>query len=157
MKLHTATLLAAASLALAATYPAATVADHDRNHKLYEGMEIYLGVSSADEIRTRLGAARPENAMHGGIPRGRDYYHVDVSLFDARSGGRISNALVDARVENLRLGGETRKLEPVRINGEVSYGEYFRMPGAEPYSITLHIARPGEPRAVEVRFDPKRY
>jgi hypothetical protein len=157
MDTHTAKLLTAATFALAAAIPATTVADHDRNHKLYEGMEVYLGVSSAEEIRARLATARPEASMHGGIPRGGNYYHVDVSLFDAKNGQRISNALVEARVENLRLGGETRRLEPVRINGDVSYGSYFRMPGGEPYAITLHVVRPGEPRVVEVRFDPKRY
>ncbi len=157
MHTHTANLLGAASLLLAAASPTASLADHDGGHRIYEGVEIYLGVSSADEIRARLATSRPEASMHGGIPRGSGYYHVDISLFDARNGARISDARVEARVENLRLGGETRKLEPIKINGDVSYGSYFRMPGDEPYAITLRIERPGDPRPVEVRFDPQRY
>jgi hypothetical protein len=157
MEPRTAKLLAAAGFVLAAAIPAAVVADHDGSHKLMYGVEIFLGVSAAEDIRARLATARPEASMHGGIPRGRNYYHVDVSLFDARNGDRISNAQVEARVENLRLGGETRKLAPVKINGDVSYGGYFRMPGAEPYAITVRIVRPGEARPVEVRFEPRSY
>ena len=157
MNTRTANLLAAAGFALAAAIPAAVLADHDRSHKVFEGVEIFLGVSSADRLRAQLAAARPESSMHGGIPRGGNYYHVDVSLFDARNGGRIRNAQVEARVENLRLGGETRRLEPMTINGGVSYGSYFRMPGEEPYSITVRIVRPGEARPIEIRFEPRTY
>jgi hypothetical protein len=154
---RTAYLLAAAGFALAAAIPAAVFADHDGSHRLVEGVEIFLGVSSADRLRAQLATARPESSMHGGIPRGRSYYHVDVSLFDARNGSRINNAQVEARVENLRLGGETRRLEPVTINGGVSYGSYFRMPSTEPYAITVRIVRAGEARPVEIRFAPRSY
>ena len=123
----------------------------------FTGYDASFGVSSADRLRAQLAAARPESSMHGGIPRGGNYYHVDVSLFDARNGGRIRNAQVEARVENLRLGGETRRLEPMTINGGVSYGSYFRMPGAEPYAITVGIVRPGEARPIEIRFEPRTY
>jgi len=38
----------------------------------------------------------------------------------------------------------------------VSYGNYFRMPGKDPYTVTLQIRKAGAARAIEARFDLKR-
>lgn len=36
--------------------------------------------------------------QHGGVPRGREQHHLIVSVFDAKTGKRIENATVSARV-----------------------------------------------------------
>jgi hypothetical protein len=55
-------------------------------------------------------------------------------------------------VEDPVMGGETKKLELMAVGNRVSYGQYFRMPGKDPYSITVRIQRPGAPPAVSTKF-----
>ena len=125
----------------------------DRNHRIANGVEIYLGVVSAESMRAHYPKGTPESAMHGGIPTGRDYYHVNVSLFDDKTRGAITDARVDASVREPVAGGNTKRLEPVTLNNTKSYGNYFRMSGKNPYTITLQIHRPGLSRPIEARFD----
>jgi hypothetical protein len=37
----------------------------------------------------------------------------------------------------------------------MSYGNFFRMEGSEPYSITVKVQRRGQAQPVEVKFDFK--
>jgi hypothetical protein len=53
----------------------------DPNHQSVDGIEIYLGLMPAENIHA-LPKDSPERTMHGGIPKGSGYYHVNVSLFD---------------------------------------------------------------------------
>jgi hypothetical protein len=53
------------------------------------------------------------------------------------------------------MGGETKNLELVALNNIRSYGNYFRMPGKDPYAITVKIRRPGTSRTIEARFNFK--
>ena len=125
----------------------------DSSHKSIEGMEIYLGVLAAESIRTRHAGADAEK-MYGGVPSGKGYFLVSITLRDSSTKAEIKDAQIEARVANL-LTGETRKLEAATINNAVSYGNYFQMPGRDPYTVTLQIRRPGAGRAIEARFDLK--
>ena len=122
----------------------------DPSHKSIGGMEIYLGVLPADQLRSRHGADA-EKKMYGGIPSGKGYFLVNVTLRDSGTKGEIRDAQVEARVANL-MTGETKKLEAATINNGVSYGNYFQMPGKDPYTVTLQIRKPGA-AAVEAKFD----
>lgn len=126
------------------------------NRKIVDGTEIYLGIVSAESIRTQHPKGSKESAMHGGVPRGGDYYHVNVSLFDSKTRAAITDAQVEASVNEPVSGGEKKKLETVTFNNMASYGNYFRMASTNPYTITVQIRRPGTPRAIEARFDYKR-
>jgi len=55
-------------------------------------------------------------------------YHVVVAIFDANTGLRISNAQVEARVSETGHTGLRKKLEPMLIQGTVTYGDYFTLP-----------------------------
>ena len=123
----------------------------DQKHKSIAGMEIYVGLLPADSLRTRPEA---EKKMYGGIPSGTGYYLVNVTLRDSATKAEIKGAEVEARVANL-MNGETRKLEAATINNIVSYGNYFQMPGKDPYTVTLKIRKPGAPQPVEAKFDLK--
>ncbi len=90
--------------------------------------------------------------MHGGIPSGKGYYHVNVSLRDVASNAEIRDAEVEVSVANPSTGSETKKLDPMPIRDTLSYGNYFRMPAKDPYSITVQIRRPGVPQQVEAKF-----
>ena len=91
---------------------AAPIARPGGDHRIVAGTEIYLGVISAEALRAEnLKPSAPEAAMHNGIPSGKGYYHVNVSLFDSKTGAPIADAHVKATVSDPVMGGETRTLE----------------------------------------------
>jgi hypothetical protein len=91
--------------------------------------------------------------MHGGVPSGSGFYHVNVSLLDASSKAPIANAKVEVRLEQPGLAGETKALEPVVVGGRASYGSYVRLLAKTRYAVTVRVQRPEAPRAVETRFE----
>ena len=117
------------------------------------GTEIYLGVISADSLRgENLKPASAESTMHGGIPAGKGYYHVNVSLFDSTTGAPIADAKVKATVSDPVMGGETRTLE-LMATPPPSYGNYFRISGMNSHTITVRIRRPNAAREITAKFD----
>lgn len=126
----------------------------DPSHKSVGGMEVYLGVMAADALRSRHASAEADKKMYGGIPSGTGYYLVNVTLRDSGTKAEIKDAQIEARVANL-LNGETKKLQAATINNGVSYGNYFQMPGKDPYTVTLKILKPGAAAPVEAKFDFK--
>jgi cytochrome c5 len=116
----------------------------DPNHKRIGGVDFYLGVTAASIAP--VGQAGP---------KARGYYYVNISLHDAESKAFIKDAQVQARAANPVTGGETKRLELVTTNEAASYGNYFRMEGREPYTITVRARRPGDARALEAKFEFK--
>jgi len=129
-------------------------AARDASHKRIEGMDIYLGMLPADSLRSRHAGSDADKKMYGGIPAGSGYFLINVTLRDAKTKAEIKDAQIEARVANL-LSGETRNLEVATINNAVSYGNYFQMPGKDPYTVTLQIRKAGAARAIEAKFDLK--
>ena len=125
------------------------------NRRIVRGTEIYLGVVSAEALRKQHPKGDKESAMHGGIPRGRDYYHVNISLFDSKTRNAITDARVEASVKEPVSGGETKKLERVTFNNVESYGNYFRMPAGTSYTLAVRIERPGTSGRIEAEFQFK--
>ena len=132
--------------------PAAAAVKPDPNHQIIDGTEIYFGVASAESIRKQHPGTHPESAMAGGIPRGRDYYHLNISLFDAKTKAAIKGAHVEVKVADPVMGDQVKTLEPMTFNNTVSYGNYFQLPGNYPYTITVLIRKPGATRAIETKF-----
>jgi len=135
------------------TAPIAQTGKEDRNHKIIEGMDVYLGVVSAESIRAMHPTQDQEKSMHGGIPRGKGYYHVNISLLDRQTGAEIRDAMIDLSVEDPVMGEQMKKLDPISFNKTTSYGNYFRMPDNYPYRITALIVRSGQTRAAKAKFD----
>lgn len=138
-----------------ATQAAAPAVPADPYVKRAGGIEVHLGVISANAIRARNSKPGPETTMHGGIPRGDGQYHVNVSLRDAATQAIIGDARVEASVTSPVMGGETKKLELMKLEGDASYGNYFRMTGREPHVITVRIGRPGSTHETEAKFEYK--
>jgi cytochrome c5 len=122
------------------------------NHKIIDGVEIYFGVTSADLMRKQHPGNDPESAMHGGIPRGSDYYHLNITLLNAETKAAIKGARVEVKVTDPVMGDQVKTLESVTINNTVSYGNYFQLPGKYPYSIAVQIRKPGAVRPIETKF-----
>ncbi len=91
--------------------------------------------------------------MHGGIPKGSGYYHLNVSLLDEKSRAPINDAQVQMQFDWPGLNSPPSKLEPMLLDG--SYGKYVKPQPGTSYLITLHIKRPGENRTVDVKFKHK--
>jgi cytochrome c5 len=125
----------------------------DRNHKLVAGTDIYLGVVPAETMRARQ--AGSDSKALPPVPSGKGYFLVSVEVRDNASKAEIRDAKVEARVANL-MTGETKKLAPVAGAAEGTYGNYFRMPGKDPYTVTVKVLKPGAAAPVETKFDLKR-
>jgi cytochrome c5 len=123
------------------------------NHHLVQGTDIYFGIVSAQSLRQEHKGSDVESTMHGQIPGGSDFYHVAISLFDRATHAPIADAQVDATVSSAMGGGAQRKpLELMVLSQTVSYGNYFRMPGKQPYTIDVVIRAPGVARPIETKF-----
>ena len=129
---------------------AAARAAADPLHQSAGGYSIYVGVVSAGIMAFRQDHG--ELRMHGGVPAGLDQHHVLVSLFDAKSGERVADAEITARVTGLRQPEEKRLLH-VPLGGEIAYGNFFRMRQGERYRIELVIRRAGSAQPVTAGFD----
>ena len=124
------------------------------NRKVVAGTEIYLGIISAQTLRQAHGGrVDAESTMHGGIPRGEDYYHLNVSLYDSASGAPITDATVAVTVSDPVMGGQTKSLELMAIGDGISYGNYFHIAGPNPHAITVRIDRAGAPGPITAQFD----
>ena len=135
----------------------AATAVEDMPYRTADGLAVYLGVVPAEIVKGHP-PGHPEQAMHGGAPKGPHQYHVVVAVFDSASGNRISDATVTAQVSGLGLSGSKVKLEPMEIAGTISYGGFFNLPGRDLYTVRLTIERTGAGRAtvMDLRYDHRR-
>lgn len=126
------------------------------NYKVVDGVAIYFGIMPAEMI---LGHPKEhaEREMHGGVPGGTHQDHLVVALFDNATGKRISDAQVTATVGEIGLAGETKKLDPMKIAGTITYGNYFDMPSRNIYRILMQIRRPGAAGAIKAEFTHRHY
>ena len=143
MKVHTLKSLAWIALALA---PSVALAHVSNESQSAAGVTVELGIVPAENLR---GA---ERQMHGGVPSGKGVYHVMVAVFDAKTGARVTDAQVRARVEEVGLTKEEKALEPMQLANALTYGNFFRMGGQGTFRITLQIRRPGTTRMTELQF-----
>lgn len=144
--------LLAVSLAMVAL-TAAAAADTDR-YQVVDGVAIYLGLMPAEMV---LGHPRqfPEKEMHGGIPLGKDRYHVVIALFDDATGKRIGDAQVIATVSEIGSAGQRKALEPMSIHHTKTYGNWFILSGHGPYRVHLEIAGIHGKSRIETGFEYK--
>lgn len=120
--------------------------------KVVGNVLIYVGVLPAPIVRGHP-ATHSEASMHGGVPSRSDQYHVVIALFDAKSYQRISKAEVSARVSEVGMASENKKLEPMTIADTITYGNYFRMAGRGPFEIALAIKLPGSSEVIKATFE----
>jgi cytochrome c5 len=118
------------------------------------GMDIYLGRLSAEQMRA-FKAGSPEAKMHGGIPGGSGYWHINVSVFDSATQAQVTGATVDFEYEQLGMGAQKKALEPATVAGATSYGAYVRLVPKATYNFVVRIKKPGAAEATEVRFQEK--
>jgi hypothetical protein len=124
-----------------------------RNEQTVDGMTVDLGVMPAELVRGHPTAPADPNAMHGGTHKHSGSHHIIVALFDAKSGARISDATIRAGVGNRSYNHEPDTwLEPMQINGTITYGNFFLMPASGLWRIHLQIYRTGVLKPTEATF-----
>lgn len=93
----------------------------------------------------------PEREMHGGAPKSA--YHVVVALFEAASGQRIAEAEVSATVTLVGSPTVTRRLEPMAIAGQPSFGGFFSLGAPGIYRLRFEARRPGRAQSEVAEFE----
>lgn len=133
------------------THPAAA---QDNWSKAAGGISVYLGIVPAEIVKgPPTHSPVPPRPMHGRAPRGPHEVHVVAAVFDATSNARVADAVVTAQVSGLGLSGPKKTLEAMEINGTITYGAFFSLPGHDLYKVSLTIQRPGVPTPVRLDFN----
>lgn len=115
-------------------------------------MEIHLGLLPAEKLR-QYPKGSPEASMHGGVPRGSGYYHLNVSLIDGPSQTVVADARVETKVEQVGLSSTSKLMEPIRFDNLTSYGNYFKLSGRTSYRITVTVQKPGSKQVTRSQFE----
>jgi len=126
--------------------PVAAAPAADPYHKVIDGTDIYFGITRAEAV--------PAARKKGAPPAGKGYFHVNLSLYDVKTQTAITNATVKVRVTD-GMAAEAKALQPFAADGALGYGGYFRMTGANPYTIKAEIQRPGVAGVTEATFEYK--
>lgn len=114
------------------------------------GLQIYLGIVPAELVRGH--DAGTTSAMHEPNRTVPDSHHVMVAIFDAATGARFPAASVTATIRPARGPTTVRSLEPMVVNGALTFGNYFALPSDGSRTvIEVEVARPGT-SAVTARF-----
>jgi cytochrome c5 len=125
---------------------------HDRGEKTIGGLKIFVGFMSAEALKA-YPPGSVERTMHGGVPQGPGYYHLNVSLFDRLSDEPVRDAKVEARIERPGFGGEWKALDPMPSFGTGSYGGFVRASAQTAYEVTIRIQTPDSPTPTEWNFE----
>lgn len=130
--------VASSAVALALCNPVR--AAHAPTHKRIGSYDINIGVVSA--VQAQLTPSQMGSEVHRSAA-GRREYHVVASVRDVTSGDLVANATIRAQVGPLGMSTQTKSLDAMVVNGEASYGNYFAIPGREPYTVHLWIEGSG--------------
>lgn len=131
----------------AATVPIGGPVQHDA------GYTLYFGVVPSAIAAASIGAHNPGSRDAHGLPRG-DYsreHHLLVVAERMRDGTRPVDAQVVASVP-IAGTSVSRTLAPMSINGAMSYGAVFVLPGPGRYVFTITVNVPGEAKPLIARF-----
>jgi cytochrome c5 len=125
------------------------------NHARAGNLDVFLGIVSAQSLLS-YPSGSAERSMHGGVPTGPDYYHLNVSLQDHASQAPITDAQVAVQIE--QAGGAdraSRTLEPIPY--AASYGNYVQFKRNTPYVIIVQVRTASAPGPLEARFEQTFY
>lgn len=112
---------------------------------------LYLAIMPAEVLRGPL-APEAAGASLSRPAAERDTHHVMVSVFESHSGRRVEDALVQARVAALGMSGLKKVLDPTRLAGTVTYGNFFPMIGRGPYRVDVEFRMPAAARPQHASF-----
>ena len=123
-----------------------------RDEQTVGGITIDLGVMPAALVQGHsMGPGAPGAAS--GAAQNPAAHHIVVALFDATTGGRITDARIRAGVGDRSYNHEPDQwLAEMPVNGMMTYGGYFPMGQEGLWRIHLEIYRPGVANPIEANF-----
>jgi len=121
--------------------------------KSIDGIDIYMGISHIQ--KTGQDTTAHKLSMMKGL-RGKKH-HITVALFDSQSGQRITDARVVARIGEVGLSSNRKRLKPQQFGDAVSYGRDFYISKEGQHWIDLKIKREGIKQATMARFEWKHF
>lgn len=110
-----------------------------------QGVVFHFGVVPAEIVQAHP-SEHPERGMHGGASKGQK--HVVLALFDAGTEERISQADVQATLTLMGGSGVTKRLQPMTVGDQPSFGGFFSMVPRGIYRIRFEVKRAGRSAAV---------
>lgn len=122
-------------------------------HMTADGMDVFLGVVSAQSILA-YPPGSPERTMHGGVPHGPGFYHVNVTIWNHVSNKPVDDAHVTVRIKDQESGivSESKELEPI-VAGTGSYGIYVHMEKNKSYVFNVKVQVPSSSTEANARFE----
>ncbi len=105
-----------------------------------QGVVFHFGVVPAEIVQAHP-SEHPERGMHGGATKGQK--HVVLAVFDAATEERISQAEVQATLTLMGGSGVTKRLQPMTVADQPSFGGFFSMVPRAVYRIRFEVKRPG--------------
>lgn len=133
------------ALALASTPASAGVVD---GVKTVDDLTVYLGVVPAGIVQGHK--AEFATAVHGGLPRSSVHnVHILAAVFNKTSGARLENIQVRARIHEVhaRVNGSKPRswsmtLQPMRVNGALTFSAFTNLGGWQDAMISIDVIRP---------------
>lgn len=116
------------------------------------GITFHYGVVPAQVVLAHADQ-HPERRMHGGAAPKGGASHVVVALFDAAKGERIAQAEVIATVTVVGGASVTKRLEPMTIADQPSFGGFFQLGIPGIYRLRFEARRPGAAEAASAEFE----
>ena len=126
---------------LAACQPKAV----EGSSQVADGVRFEYGLAPSQQVAAHA-PGHTEAAMHGGPLQAPNAYHITLALFDAKAGTRIKDAQVTYEISGPgHPGVGAMPMDPMTINGDVTYGAYEVLPTDATYRVTFTAKRYGPP------------
>jgi hypothetical protein len=109
------------------------------------GLVFHYGVIPAEVVLARL-----DGAVHTSAPNDR---HLVVAVFDRNTKARVADAEVTVTVQPGKGGAVTRRLDPMKVADQPSYGGFFPLSGPGIYKFRFEARRPGAPTVAAAEFE----
>ena len=128
-------------------------AEHSHQHIKAMGIDVYLVVMPAEMIGGHPGD-HPESLMHKeNRIENKKQFHISVGVIEEKSGLRLGNLNVSARVISGDYQGPVKILENMQMGGKHSFGNYFVIPSSSAYQVEVKIQHKGRSDMLIVTFD----
>lgn len=114
----------------------------DKGSVTVDSTIVYLGVVPATQTAQFSSERAGDMKMGGAAASDINSIHLVVALFDHGTRTRIPNAQVNARFLGERGRRWSVMLNPMTMNGAMTYGAYSNMGGDNSASIFIDVTRP---------------
>lgn len=139
-------------LALAAEHAVPSLAAETFTYRKTAGeFSVYLAVMPGELVSGPQPAPEPGATLFQ-PPTAQDTHHVMVSIFEYRTGRRVTNAAVEARVAALGFSGIKKPLEATTVAGAPVYAGLFPMQGRGPFRVDVELHAPSAQRREHATF-----